>query len=314
MIGGTPQLDAHRLAARSVQQLDGPAVLVQPPVAPLHQCDQRGKQIRALFGQPVALARALTGFAVVLALEQPLLDQLTQPVGRNWFADPDALGEVIKARGPVEGLAQDQKCRPSADDVECLGDRAALSPRPRVPAGSRGVRGGVGGLRSRDQPSDARRLPRRPSGRGGTAHAHVAGPDPGDVLSRASVRSRPHVDRGRRPRRGRRAGRRRLAGGRELALGIPGQRAGRSARAGRGLAPTASRPRSSGPGPGRLRCRVRHARGRRARARAGPGWELGVGRRQDDRRTDRRGGLARTVRGQLRASAGTHSSLGSCFA
>ena len=112
--GGAPQLDADALAAVAVAQLHRAAALVEPAVAPLHQRDQRREQIGALLGQPVSLPGALAGLAVVLALEQPLVDELAQPRGGDGLADPDALGELVEPSRAVEGLAQDQERRARA--------------------------------------------------------------------------------------------------------------------------------------------------------------------------------------------------------
>ena len=79
MAGGAAQLDADGLAAVAVEQLDRAAAVVEPAVAPLHQRDQHREQVRALLGEPVLLAGALAGLAVVLALEQALVDELAQP-------------------------------------------------------------------------------------------------------------------------------------------------------------------------------------------------------------------------------------------
>jgi hypothetical protein len=55
-----------------------------------------------------------------------VVDELAQARGGHGLADPDALGEVVEARRPVEGLAQDQERRARRDDVERPGDRAAI--------------------------------------------------------------------------------------------------------------------------------------------------------------------------------------------
>ena len=112
-------------------QLDGAAAVVEPPVAPLHERHQGREQVGALLGEPVALARALPGLAVVLALEQALFDELAQPRRRDGLTDADALGEVVEARRAVEGLAQDEEGGSRREDVERLGDRATVR-RPRV--------------------------------------------------------------------------------------------------------------------------------------------------------------------------------------
>jgi predicted dinucleotide-binding enzyme len=103
------QLDRDRLVAAAVAELHRPAALVEPLVAPLHQRGQRGEQVGALLGQPVALAGALPGLAVVLALEQAVVDELAQARGGHRLADADARGEVVEAGGPVERLAQEQE-------------------------------------------------------------------------------------------------------------------------------------------------------------------------------------------------------------
>jgi len=73
---GAPELHGDWLAAPAVAQLDRSAAVVEPPVAPLHQRDQGGKQVGALFCEPIALAGSLPRFAVVLAFEQPVVDEL----------------------------------------------------------------------------------------------------------------------------------------------------------------------------------------------------------------------------------------------
>jgi hypothetical protein len=60
-----------------------------------------------------------------------MLDELAQARGGHRLADPDALGEVVEAGRPVEGLAQEQERGARRDDVERLGDRAAIG-RPRA--------------------------------------------------------------------------------------------------------------------------------------------------------------------------------------
>ena len=127
---GAAQLGLHGLAAAVVRSSTRRAAVGQPAVAPLHQRDQHREQVRALLGQPVLVAGALARLAVGDALEQPLVDELLQPRRGDRFADPDALGEVVEARRPVEGLAQDQERRARADESSALaiGQRSAVQP------------------------------------------------------------------------------------------------------------------------------------------------------------------------------------------
>src|SRR5262249_34637298 len=128
---GAAKLHGNGLAAVPVAQLDGPAALVEPTVAPLHQRHKRWEQVRALGRQLVALPGSLSGLAVILALEQPLIDKFAQPGGGNRLADLRSRREVIEPRRPVERLAQDQERRAGADDLKRLGDRAPVG-RPRA--------------------------------------------------------------------------------------------------------------------------------------------------------------------------------------
>src|SRR5689334_5577345 len=79
--GGAAELDGDGLAAAAVPELDGPAAVVEPLVAPLHERGERGEEVGALLGEAIALPCALAGLAVVLALEQALVDQLAQARG-----------------------------------------------------------------------------------------------------------------------------------------------------------------------------------------------------------------------------------------
>src|SRR3954454_15550325 len=108
---GAAQLDGDGLAALAMAQLNRATMLVEPLVAPVHQGDERREQVGALVGQAVALAGALAGLAVVLALEQAVVDELAQARRGDGVADPDPLGEVVEAGRAVERLTEDEERR-----------------------------------------------------------------------------------------------------------------------------------------------------------------------------------------------------------
>src|SRR3954469_18139289 len=126
MSGRASQLDGHRVAAPPVAKLERAPLVVEPAIPPLHQRSERREEIVAFLGEPVLLARALSGFPIVLAHEQALVDELAQACRRDGLADADALGELVEARRAVERLAEDQEGRARADHVERLGERATV--------------------------------------------------------------------------------------------------------------------------------------------------------------------------------------------
>src|SRR5439155_8256338 len=96
MSGCTSQLDAHRLAASSVAELERPSLIVEPAIPPLHQRSECREEIGAFLGESVPLARALPRLPIVLAHEQSVVDEFAQSCGRDRLADADALGEVVE--------------------------------------------------------------------------------------------------------------------------------------------------------------------------------------------------------------------------
>src|SRR5262245_25636640 len=127
------EVHADAPAALAMAQLDGARAVREPAVTPLHQRGEGRKEVGAPRRQPVALALALPRLLVALALEEPVRHELPQPHRGHRGAEPDAVGEVVKPRGPVEGLAEYQKRRAGADDAERLLDRAVL----RLPTAAR---------------------------------------------------------------------------------------------------------------------------------------------------------------------------------
>jgi hypothetical protein len=104
------------------------ALIAQPAIAPLHERREHGEQIGPLGGQPVALARALTGVAVVDVLKKPCGHEFTQPPRDDRLAGLGARDEVVEPRRAVEGLAQDEHRRLRADDIERPGHGAPVGP------------------------------------------------------------------------------------------------------------------------------------------------------------------------------------------
>ena len=128
------QFRLHPRPAAPMAQLNRTALVMQPAIPPLHQCHQRGEEILTHLGQPVAIAGALPGLPVGHALKQAMGDQFPQPGGGYRLTDPGPVGELLKASGAVERLAQEQKARARADHIERAGDRAVggLPRRARI--------------------------------------------------------------------------------------------------------------------------------------------------------------------------------------
>ncbi len=131
--GSAEELDLDPLAAVAVAQLDRTAVFIKPSIAPLHERDQGRKKFGSLLGEPITLPRPLTGLAVVLALKQPVLDELPETSRRRGLANADPVSEIVKAGGPIEGLPEEQEGGAGGDHLERPGDRAPVG----VPAGAR---------------------------------------------------------------------------------------------------------------------------------------------------------------------------------
>jgi len=65
-------------------------------------------------------------------LEEPLLDQAVEALREDVAADPEVALEVLEALDAEEGVAQDERCPPVAQQVHRTGDRA----RPRRERGA----------------------------------------------------------------------------------------------------------------------------------------------------------------------------------
>ncbi len=126
MVAAHDQLDG--VPAIAVNDLDRRAGGVGLPlVAPLHQRDHGGQQIKALVGEVVFVAFALAGFAVGLPPQDPALDQGIQPFAEQ-IAGASHMGlELLETPGPVERFPQNQKCPLLSHDIECTLHRAVFS-------------------------------------------------------------------------------------------------------------------------------------------------------------------------------------------
>ena len=86
------------------------------PVAPSgHRHDDRAK-IAAHLGQNIFVARR--PFAVAAALQKTGIDQSAQAARQHVGRDVQALLEFVKAREPVQGVANNQDAPPLADSLE----------------------------------------------------------------------------------------------------------------------------------------------------------------------------------------------------
>ncbi len=104
---GTHDGDPHRRTAL-VDDRERAAVVLEVPVAPLHEREHCRQQV-ATHGREVVLeAGALAGLAVRLFGEDSDLDELLEPGCHDRIGDPDSLCEFVEARRAVEGLAEDQ--------------------------------------------------------------------------------------------------------------------------------------------------------------------------------------------------------------
>ena len=116
---GPLQDDAHVLAAVALHQLQGAAVRVRGiGIAPLHQREQRKRQIAALAGQPILMASALPFVAVRKLFENLMLDQAGQPLRQNFARHAKLVLHRLEPRHAIERLAQHEHGPAVADLIE----------------------------------------------------------------------------------------------------------------------------------------------------------------------------------------------------
>ncbi len=99
-------------------------------VAPgLHGDDDR-LEIAAALGQYVFIARR--AFAVAALLQDARLDQRSKAPRQHIGRDTQAFLELVEARQPVQGIADDQHAPPFADPLEAASDGALHFPEAFV--------------------------------------------------------------------------------------------------------------------------------------------------------------------------------------
>lgn len=97
------QLD--RVPAIAVDDLDGRAVGVRlPAIAPLHQRDDGGLQIKALVGEAIFVAFALPGFSIGHALHHSRFDQCVEAFAEQIAGAPDVGLKLFETPRSVEGF------------------------------------------------------------------------------------------------------------------------------------------------------------------------------------------------------------------
>jgi hypothetical protein len=104
---------------------DRRAVGSRPPVTPLGERDQGGREVAALLGQQVLVQLGLLG--VLVSPHDPRVDEAVEAGLEDVGRDPEAALEVAVAGGAgEEGVADDQDAPPFAHHLEGAGDRAHL--------------------------------------------------------------------------------------------------------------------------------------------------------------------------------------------
>jgi 3-oxoacyl-[acyl-carrier-protein] synthase II len=126
--------DAKPGSAPGVHELDTVLAAVKPG-APLPQRDEQPEQLAAAIGEDVLVPGAGAGLPVRPPGEEPVSDELPQPLGRDRHTEPRAPGQLVEAALTVERLAEQKHRRPGPDPVQGPLDRAPLRPGDRLAAG-----------------------------------------------------------------------------------------------------------------------------------------------------------------------------------
>jgi hypothetical protein len=92
------------------------------PVSPREQRDEHRTKIASARGEHVFVARRV--FAVTAALEKAGVDQRAEPSRQHVGCDAETFLELIEARQPVQGIAQNEDAPPLAHALEAAGNRA----------------------------------------------------------------------------------------------------------------------------------------------------------------------------------------------
>src|SRR5215831_2341046 len=120
--GRVHQHRIHGAAGLGVDEQHARALGREVPVAPGQQREQHRAEIASTRGQQVLVARRL--FAVTAAAEEPGVDQRIEPSREHVRGDAETFLELIKARHPVQGVAQNEHAPPFAHACEAAGDWA----------------------------------------------------------------------------------------------------------------------------------------------------------------------------------------------
>ena len=112
-------------AALGVPSDDGRALGVRlVAVTPLLQRQQDVHQLTTVVRQPIFVARPASRLAIFRPLEDPLVDQLGQPLGQQVARALQDAVELLEARRAIEALADDQQRPLLAQHLQGAGDRA----------------------------------------------------------------------------------------------------------------------------------------------------------------------------------------------
>src|SRR5579875_2249693 len=120
--GRADQASVAEPAAPPVDQAHRWAVWCSVLVAPLAHGGDHGPQVASLLRQPVVEARWV--LAVGDLGQHTELDQPSQALVEDTSRDSESLLELVKAGHPKEGVANDQRRPPLADDLQALRNRA----------------------------------------------------------------------------------------------------------------------------------------------------------------------------------------------
>ena len=111
-------------AALVLEHYRGPARGHGVAVAPLHQRDDRGPQVEALFGEEVF--EALGALLVAAPFQHAVLEQTLQARVEDVARDAEVALQLVEATQPEEDVADDEQRPALADHLECAGDAAGL--------------------------------------------------------------------------------------------------------------------------------------------------------------------------------------------
>src|SRR5262249_21980819 len=118
-------IDEDRVDRRAGLRIDekhARAFRREVPVSPREQRDENGTKVASARGEHIFVARRV--FAVTAALEKASVDQRVEPSRQHVGRDAETLLELIEARQPVQGIAQNEDAPPLAHALEAAGNGA----------------------------------------------------------------------------------------------------------------------------------------------------------------------------------------------